>query len=74
MSKVFEVCFGALSPPMHEQLAQYGLRAKTVEIIQEDANAITRLSVRGILTWSEADRARKRLMKEITRAIRDQST
>ena len=52
-----QISFGALSPKLSEQIP--GLP----EQYDRDAEAITRLLVRGILTESETHKARKRLIK-----------
>lgn len=64
-----EIVFGALAPSLIEQLAGH-VDATTLAILDADADAITRLYVRGYLAPSVADRARKKLVKEITLAAR----
>ena len=59
-----EIALGALAPKLIEQLAGQ-VDANTLALLDTDADAITRLYVRGYITPSVADRARKRLVKEI---------
>jgi hypothetical protein len=59
----FSVTFGAMAPPLHEQLKQ--LRG-SLDPWQRDADAITRLSVHGYLTEAQVHKARKKLMKALT--------
>ena len=54
--------FGALAPSLRDQLG-----AALPSHFQDDADAITRLHVRGVLSDSEAQRARKRLISAIHR-------
>lgn len=55
--------FGAMAPKPSQQI--HGLSPH----FDKDADAITRLLIRGIITPSEADKARKRLVKEIAKEI-----
>ena len=61
--------FGGLCPPIDEQLRDQALRLDMQPLarhmLQRDANEVTRLFVRGILTESEAHKARKRIMQII---------
>lgn len=56
-----EIIFGAMVPSLKEQ----GIRAKNLEHYQLDADTITRLNLRGVLTDSEALKARKRIIKAL---------
>ena len=58
--------FGALSPPLAEQIP--GLH--NADLLQRDADAITRCFIRGYIAESVAHTARKRLMREIAKAAR----
>lgn len=58
--------FGALAEPIHVQL---GLPMRAVASFQRDADAITRLAVRGILSSSQVESARRRLVRRIAREI-----
>ena len=59
-----QIELGALVPSLIEQLAGH-VDAEKLAILDADADAITRLYVRGYITPSVADKARKRLVKEI---------
>jgi hypothetical protein len=59
--------FGALARPLCEQL---GRPAADVEAWQQDADAITRLAVRGLLTDRERHAARCRLLRRIEQESR----
>ena len=52
-----DVTFGAMAPPLHEQT---GLGRGGMEPHQADADAVTRLIVRGLMTEGEGHRARLR--------------
>ena len=61
--------FGALTPPLAEQLKSQRLKAKDPKMLehwQKDGDALTRICMRGLITDGECHRARKRLMKKIT--------
>jgi hypothetical protein len=60
--KKIAVVFGALAPPLHEQLcADHGLLHRD----QRDADAISRMGITGLLTEAETRRIRMRLLKRI---------
>jgi hypothetical protein len=63
------ISFGALSPPIGEQLQEQGLKLDIDPLqrqyLQRDADEVARLKVRGVITEAEADRARKRLFQII---------
>lgn len=61
------IVFGALAPRLSEQLNKQGLTATFVllDSIQRDADAISRLSVRGVLTESSARAAHRKLVKRL---------
>jgi hypothetical protein len=63
------ISFGALSPPIGEQLQTQGLKLQMDPLqrqyLQRDADEVSRLRVRGVLTEAEADRARKRLFQVV---------
>lgn len=62
-----EISFGALAEPLADQLRQQGLligREKCSRF-QSDMDASARLSVRGLLSDSEATKVRRRLLKAI---------
>lgn len=66
MAERIQLRFGALSPPLHQQI---GCAAELLEHQQYDADAIARLRVRSILTERETDAARRRLVKSISAAV-----
>lgn len=59
-----EIALGALAPKLIEQLAGQ-VDANILAQLDKDADAITRLYIRGYIAPSIADKARKRLVKEI---------
>lgn len=69
---VLYIGFGALAEPIIEQLrrqgfvAHYGVQADTW---QKDADAITRLAVRGLISETTASSARRRLTKTISAGV-----
>lgn len=67
----FIISFGWGAPSFAEQLPQ--LSAKDAEAADADNKAIIRLSVRGILTETERDRAIKRATRRIEAALRKAS-
>lgn len=69
--KEFGVRFGAMSPPLADQLADYVDDSHKVERWQRAADAITRLHLNGFLTDAEVGRARRRLFNEIDKTIPD---
>jgi hypothetical protein len=66
--------FGALIPPIGEQLQDQGLKLDMDPLerqhLQRDADEVSRLRVRGVLTESESDKARKRIMQVIKKQAR----
>ena len=63
------LAFGAFSPKLKEQLQGYGLQKNEIERFQRRADEVTGLLIAGILTDTEAHRARKRLIKMIAKTI-----
>jgi hypothetical protein len=63
----FGITFGALAPPLSEQLAEQGFTARKASIKrwQDFADYITRLSIAGFLSEVETHRARSRLIKRM---------
>ena len=59
--------FGMLSPPL---AVQAGCRAELLKHEQQDADCIARLAVRGIATEGEVRKMRQRLVKQIVKAVR----
>ena len=66
LKKRYEVRVGSLAPPMHEQL---GVPEEAAHHVQKDTDAIVRLSVRGILSAAERDRACRRMLKRMEREL-----
>jgi hypothetical protein len=66
-----EMNFGAMAPSIAEQLTEQKLLCNTdIEHWQRDADAITRLAVRGMLPLAQARAARQRLLREIARHVK----
>lgn len=62
--------FGALSPPLRQQFKDSGVRPPVgLKHLQRDADAITRLAVRGLLSEGEAGRCRVRLAQSIRKDL-----
>ena len=70
--------FGALCPPIDEQLRDQGLRLDLEPLarhmLQRDTNEVTRLFGRGILTEAEAHKARRRIMQIIKKQAKPLAT
>ena len=70
----FHVEFGALAPPIDEQLSDQSLRLDMEpmarQLLQRDTHEVTRLFVRGILTEAEAHKARRRIFQIIKKQLR----
>ena len=67
--------FGVLSKPLAEQLAAQGhaIPKKNGKILQRFADAISLLSVHGMLSDAEKDRVRNRLLKRIVKGLQSSS-
>lgn len=65
------ITFGAMAPKIREQIKSAGLTADMVGIThcQSDADALTRLAIRGIIPESAVSAGRKKLLKHILRYI-----
>lgn len=69
----FGTYFGAMSKPLAEQIKDQGLTVVStfkLRHLQRDADAITRLQVRGILSQTATHAARKKLHKAIAAIIK----
>lgn len=69
------VAFGAMAPPLAEQLETGGLGPlrfdpNKLQLAQRFADAITLTKVHGILSEAEAKRARLRLVRWLGRAMK----
>lgn len=60
-----QIMFGALAPPLTEQLKGCGFSRGKLAIFEANNLAITRLYLHDLLTDGEAQKARTRLMKSI---------
>lgn len=69
-----EISFGAMADTLTKQLARYTITGKRARIAkwQREADAITQLSISGLLRDPEKTRARERLMRTILSAVSDQ--
>ena len=63
------IMFGAEADSIKKQVPE--LPSKDALHFQRDADAITRLTVRGIIAYGDANRARKRLVKMIEATLRE---
>lgn len=70
--EVLELDFGALVPSIADQLAAKGMKAARNDLKhwQADANAITRLSIRGLISDSAARAARQKLTRKIAAGVK----
>ena len=70
MSKI-GITFGAMADPIIKQLLGQDVTKipDRINAYQEDADAITRLSIKGLLAESETRRARMRLLKIIIKNL-----
>lgn len=71
VSEKLSIHLGALAPKIAQQVRRAGrcLDKDAAHLLQKDADAITRLSIRGLLSEGEVDKARRRLVKEVGRAL-----
>lgn len=70
MAERLSITFGAMAPPLAEQLKPHSMPEAQVGLCQRFADSIVLLRVHGVLTEREADKARKRLMGKITEKLR----
>lgn len=63
-----KIALGALSPSLTEQLDGM-IDEKEIAVLDLDADAITRLYIRGYISSSQATTARKRLIKKIDKEL-----
>lgn len=71
MAETLELRFGALAPPLREQLVEQGheISEYSSADLQADADAITRLYLRGLLRKGEVDTARRRLVRSVQEVL-----
>jgi hypothetical protein len=64
--------FGALSDPLKVQLDEQKAHVPPLDVLQfqQDANAITRLSLRGLITDGQTRAARQKLTNRIAKAAK----
>ena len=67
-----KISLGALAPLLKDQLKGHGLSRTCIEQMQKDADAITRLNVRSILSETATKNARRKLGNAILNTIRKQ--
>lgn len=72
MTNKFAISMGAFADPILKQITDQGYEAKASLIAawQQDADAVCRLRVRGVLTDTEAHKANKRLFAAISKGIK----
>jgi hypothetical protein len=63
--------FGAMSPTIKQQLKEQGYKMDATDCVhfQKDAEAITRLRIRGMLNDSQCKSAHDKLFKNITKSL-----
>ena len=68
--------FGAMALPIRKQLgaAGFAIGADEAHQLQQDADAVTRLCIRGVLSDSAASSARKRIIRRIAAFARRSQT
>jgi hypothetical protein len=63
------IAFGAISPPIDEQLRDQGFKLDMDPLwrgyLQRDVDEVTRLRIRCVLTEAESDKDRKRIFQII---------
>lgn len=69
MGDKLEIWLGGMAPALHEQLSGMPLSTDEVDLFQRCADAITLLSVQGVLPPSEVAGARRRLTQNVARKI-----
>lgn len=73
MEKILRLSMGAMSAPISKQLTEQGFKfdKKKVGAYEQQADAITRLHINGILAPSESNKCRDRLHKKIIKHLSD---
>lgn len=59
------ITFGCMCPPLAEQAKAQGITIDDVDMIQRLADAVSRLHVHRMLTDSEVERCRNRIVKKM---------
>lgn len=64
--------FGAMSPTIKQQLNEQGYKIDNTDCVhfQKDAEAITRLRIRGMLNDSQCKSATDKLFKKISQSLK----
>ena len=72
MTENYGIQFGALCDSINKQLSNQGLTSsiKNLRLWQKYADAITLLSVQGLLATGQVHQARKRLMSRIMKEVK----
>ena len=63
--------FGALYPPLKQQLGLQDVICLGVEEYQKDIEAITRLRIRNLLSDSMTDKTRRKLLNDIVKNCKE---
>jgi hypothetical protein len=63
--------FGPLGPKLSEQLSEDGIPKKELALLDRLADAVVLLSIQDMLSEAEAERARQRLVKRISKLLRE---
>lgn len=67
-----QIILGALADPLMDQLAEINTTPKQkaeIEMLDKDADAISRLYIRGLIPESQATKAREKLMRRIKQML-----
>ena len=74
LSRSFTLSMGCLAPRIEEQLTDQSLRLDLDphrrQLLQQDVDDVSRLFVRGVLSDSEATKARRRIIKFIKQHLK----
>lgn len=73
MSDTFGIHFGALAPPLREQMKEQGVPIddNAAEHLERDIDAVNRLRVRGLLPDSQAHKVHQKIMRKIEQQARE---
>lgn len=75
-NRKISIIFGPLAPKLVKQLKSVGVTVPELSVSywQESADAISRLTVRGLITSSCARSARRKLVKKISKTVAESDT
>jgi hypothetical protein len=64
--------FGALAPKLGYQIATQGFQFVRINVrhAQRDADAVTRLLVRGLISERAGETARQKILRDVTRSVK----